>query len=126
MSKTQDKTNQVPSRPEGLRLLWGSGGGRLVDPDGTEYEPVAWDLPAKEVKRFVRRGQTPFAVQECGCGVEWFDPADTAAVWDRIRPDFQDVEECGGPANAPGAGSYRATLWKALTGRQHVLLLSDE
>lgn len=108
------------------RMLWGPGGGRLFGPDGTEYRCAESGLPAKEVKRAVRRGQIPFAVKECGCGVEWVTPADSASVWDRVRPDFEDVDEWKPPVDAPGAQPYRASLWKALTGRQQVLLLTDE
>lgn len=122
----QARPTKATGQPKAPRLLWGPGGGRLFDPDGTEYERVAWDMPAKEVKRFVRRGQIPFAVKPCGCGVEWVDPANTAAMWERVRFDFEDADDWKPPADAPGAQPYRATLWKALTGRHQVLLLSDE
>lgn len=124
--KRKAHATTAPGPPKAPRLLWGPGGGRLFGPDGVEYERVAWDMPTKEVKRLVRRGQIPFAVKPCGCGVEWIDPANTAALWERVRPDFEDVDDWLPPADAPGAQPYRATLWKALTGRHQVLLLSDE
>lgn len=125
-SKNKARSTMVTAQHKAPRMLWGPGGGRLFGPDGTEYRCSEWELPAKEVKRAVRRGQIPFAVKECGCGVEWIAPADTATVWNRVRPDFEDVDDWKPPADAPGAQPYRATLWKALTGGHSVLLLSDE
>jgi len=108
------------------RLLWGDTGPRLFDAQGREYSLHARDLPAKEVNRFVRRAQVPFAVKHCGAGVDWFEVPDCAAAWDRIRPDFEDVDDWRPPADAPGAQPYRAELWQAITGRDQVLLLTNE
>ena len=123
MSKPQSRAHATSARGQlkAPRMLWGPGGGRLFGPDGVEYERVAWDMPAKEVKRFVRGGQIPFAVKPCGCGVEWVDPANTTSVWERVRPDFEDVDDRKPSADAPGAQAYRASLWKALTGPGQVL-----
>lgn len=125
-SKSQAPSTRGTVPRKTPRMLWGPGGGRLFGPDGAEYERVAWDMPLKEVKRAVRRAQIPFAVKPCGCGVEWVDPAHPAAVWERVRADFEDVDDWKPPADAPGAQPYRATLWQALIGRGQVLLLSDE
>lgn len=116
---------RAPDRPKAPRLLWGPGRPRLFGPDGREYEIHATNLPAKEVKRLARRGQVPFAVQECGEGVDWFDSSETSKVWDRLRPDFEDVDDWHAPPDAPGAQPYRAELWQTITGRDQVLLLTD-
>lgn len=126
MSKSKKKkTNQAQVGAK-ARLLWSPGGARLFDPDGHEYRSQAADFSSDEVQRLARNGQVPFAIKECGGPVEWFSARDAATAWDRIRPDFQDVEDWKPPADAPGAWQYAATLWTSITGDQQVLLLSDE
>ncbi|GAA2166873.1 hypothetical protein [Pedococcus bigeumensis] len=108
------------------RYLWTSTGARLFDADGREYEPYSNDLPVKEVNRFVRRGQVPFAVHECGGGLEWFEVADLPALWKEVEPDFDTGEDWEPPADAPGAQPYRGSVWKAIGGRDLVVVLSNE
>ena len=125
------KPSKHPSRSKAPakkkpRYLWSPTGARLFDADGHEYSPQTADLPAKEVNRHVRRGQIPFAVRECGAGLEWFAVPEVPALWDRIRPDFEDVDDWRPPAGAPGAQPYRAQLWETIIGRDQVLLLTNE
>jgi hypothetical protein len=98
------------------RYMWTPTGARLFDADGREYEPHSMDLPVKEVNRFVRRGQVPFAVHECGGGLEWFDVADVPALWERLRPDFDDGLDWEAPAGTPGAQPYQGRVWKVTGG----------
>lgn len=122
----QPVTGRSQSPAKKPRYLWGPTGARLFDADGHEYAPHTANLPAKEVKRLVRRAQIPFAVRECGASLEWFDVLEVPALWDRIRPDFEDVDDWRPPDNAPGAQPYRAQLWQTITGLDQVLLLTNE
>ena len=108
------------------RYMWTSTGARLFDADGREYQPHSMELPIKEVNRFVRRGRVPFAVHECGGGLEWFEVRDVPALWERLGPDFDTGEDWEPPAEAPGAQPYRGRVWKVIGGQDLVVVLTNE
>lgn len=128
MSKSNHRTSPGPrqARTKAPRYMWTSTGARLFDRNGREYQPHSMDLPIKEVNRFVRRGQVPFAVHECSGGLEWFDVPDVPVLWERLRPDFDDGQDWKPPADAPGAQPYQGRVWKVIGGRDLVVVLSNE
>jgi hypothetical protein len=93
-----------PATQQGIaRWRWGTGGVRLFDPTGAEYEPSEVELDRKEINDLLRTRELPVAVHSCGEGVRWHVAAEGRQAWAVVSADFEDIAGWRPPPGAPGA-----------------------
>jgi hypothetical protein len=89
--------------------MWGPGGRRLFNREGSEYVVATDELGNAEIVAWLRTCSDPVAIAPCGGAMRWIDGAERPLVW---KEQLADV-------------GYEATLWVSKSGGKQVLLFEE-